>query len=290
MNDTAPSNDQFTAFWNDVLVAKFERFRNIMMDGLSYHSRIPFRTLEVPRGAKIVDVGCGWGDTAIELARMTGPGGSVLGLDCCDAFLDKGRNDAKAAGLANVRFVVADVQTFPFDADHDLCFSRFGMMFFASPVFAMRNVRKALKRGGRLVFVVWRRIDDNPWLAVPKQVALDFLPPPGEDAATCGPGPFSMASADVVSAQLLAAGYADVSFTRVDGPVMVGRDLDQAVEFQLALGPAGEIVREAGAQAEAKKPEIVKALRAALEPCVQPDGSVVLSSSSWTVAATNPAS
>jgi ubiquinone/menaquinone biosynthesis C-methylase UbiE len=288
MNDAAPSNNEFTAFWNDVLVEKFERFRNIMMEGLSYHSRIPFRTLDVARGAKIADVGCGWGDTAIELARMTGPSGSVLGLDCCDAFLEKGRRDAKAAGLANVRFVVADVQSYAFEPDYDLCFSRFGMMFFANPVFAMRNIRKALKPGGRLVFVVWRRIDDNPWLGVPKQVALDFLPPPGEDAATCGPGPFSMASAEVVSAQLLAAGFADIALARVDGPVMVGRDLDQAVEFQLALGPAGEIVREAGPQAEARKPEIVKALRASLEPYVQGDGSVVLQSSSWTITARNP--
>jgi hypothetical protein len=97
-----------------------------------------------------------------------------------------------------------------------------------------------------------------------------------------------MASPDVVSAQLLAAGFTDVSFARIDGPVMVGRDLDQAVEFQLALGPAGEIVREAGPEAEAKKPEIVKALRASLEPCVQGDGSVVLKSSSWTITARNP--
>jgi ubiquinone/menaquinone biosynthesis C-methylase UbiE len=288
MNDTALSNNEFTAFWNDVLVAKFERFRNIMMEGLSYHSRIPFCTLEVPRGGKVADVGCGWGDTAIELAKMTGPQGSVLGLDCCDAFLEKGRRDAKAAGLANVKFVVADVQSYAFEPDYDLCFSRFGMMFFASPVFAMRNVRKALKPGGRLVFVVWRRIDDNPWLGVPKQVALDFLPPPGEDAATCGPGPFSMASADVVSAQLLAAGFTDITFARVDGPVMVGRDLDQAVEFQLALGPAGEIVREAGAAADAKNPQIVAALRDALAPYVQSDGSVVLPSSSWTITAHNP--
>ncbi len=114
MNDAAPANDEFTAFWNDVLVAKFERFRNILMEGLSYHSAQPFRTLDVPRGAKVLDVGCGWGDTAIELARMTGPSGSVLGLDCCNAFLEKGRRDAQAAGLANVTFVEADVQTYRF--------------------------------------------------------------------------------------------------------------------------------------------------------------------------------
>lgn len=287
MNEAAVSNDEFTAFWNDVLVAKFERFRNIMLDGLSYHSRIPFRTLDVPSGAKVLDVGCGWGDTAIELARMAGPTGSVLGLDCCNAFLEKGRTDARAAGLSNVRFVVADVQTHRFLPEYDLCFSRFGMMFFSNPVAAMRNVRSALKPGGRLVFITWRTIDDNPWLGVPKKVALGFLPPPGDDAATCGPGPFSMANPDVVTAQLKAAGFVDVHFTRTDGPVMVGRDVEQAMAFQLALGPAGEIVREAGAEAERRKSEIEAALRAELARHVGA-GGVVMQSSSWTITARKP--
>ena len=288
MNDATVS-DQFTAFWKDVLVAKFERFRNIMLEGLSYHSEIPFRTLDVPPGAKILDVGCGWGDTAIELARKAGPSGSVLGLDICDEFMEKGRRDARAAGLDNVKFVEADVQTFRFAPEYDLCFSRFGMMFFSNPVAAMRNIRTALKPGGRLVFITWRTIADNPFLGVPKEVVMKFLPPPGEDAATCGPGPFSMSNTEIVGAQLKAAGFVDVEFTRVDGPVMVGRDVEQAIAFQLALGPAGEIVREAGALAEARKDEIDSALRAELTRYRQADGSVVLPSSSCTIVARNPA-
>jgi len=288
MNDATVS-DQFTAFWKDVLVAKFERFRNIMLEGLSYHSQVPFRTLDVRQGAKVLDVGCGWGDTAIELARKAGPSGSVLGLDICDEFMEKGRRDARAAGLDNVTFVEADVQTFRFAPEYDLCFSRFGMMFFSNPVAAMRNIRTALKPGGRLVFITWRTIADNPFLGVPKEVVMKFLPPPGEDAATCGPGPFSMANTEIVGAQLEAAGFVDVEFTRVDGPVMVGRDVERAIAFQLALGPAGEIVREAGALAEARKDEIDSALRAELTRYRQADGSVVLPSSSCTIVARNPA-
>ena len=132
--------------------------------------------------------------------------------------MEKGRRDARAAGLANVAFVEADVQTYKFAPEYDLCFSRFGMMFFSNPVAAMRNIRTALKPGGRLVFVTWRTIADNPFLGLPKDVVSKFLPPPGEDAATCGPGPFSMANAEIVGAQLKAAGFVDVEFTRVDGP------------------------------------------------------------------------
>ena len=282
------SNDPFTAFWNDVMVPKFERFRDIMLDGLSYHSRVPLERLALPAGTRALDVGCGWGDTAIEIARKVGPTGKVLGLDCCDAFLEKGRRDAAAAGLANVRFVAADVQTYRYEREFDFCFSRFGMMFFASPVAAMRNVRSALVPGATLMFITWRALDDNPWVAIPKAVALRFLPPPGSNARTCGPGPFSMADPDVVRAQLATAGFTDVAFERVDGPVMVGRDVDQALDLQMTIGPAGEIVREAGALAEKRRDEIEAALRDELAGHTGDDGRVWMQSSSWTITARNP--
>jgi SAM-dependent methyltransferase len=202
--------------------------------------------------------------------------------------MEKGRRDAEAAGLKNVRFVLADVQTYPFERAFDFAFSRFGMMFFANPVAAMRNVRTALKPGAELMFITWRSIGDNPFFAMPKQVVSRFLPPPGENAQTCGPGPFSMANPDVVRAQLKAAGFTDASFEPIDGSVMIGRDVEQAVEFQLALGPAGEIVREAGALAEARRAEIVTALRTELGRYARADG-VWMDSSSWMIRARNPA-
>src|SRR6476646_3863677 len=187
MENSIEASDSYTQFWNDVLVPKFERYRNIMMGGLSYHSSVPLGKLQLPAGSRAVDVGCGWGDTAIELARKVGPGGRVLGLDCCDAFLEKGRADAASAGLANLEFVAADVETYPFEPEFDFVFSRFGMMFFANPVAAMRNVRRALKPGGTLMFITWRALDDNPFLGVPKTIVSRFLPPPGDEARTCGP-------------------------------------------------------------------------------------------------------
>jgi ubiquinone/menaquinone biosynthesis C-methylase UbiE len=98
-----------------------------MLDGLSYHSRVPLERLALPAGTRALDVGCGWGDTAIEIARKVGPTGKVLGLDCCDAFLEKGRRDAAAAALANVPIDAADVQTYRYDRAIDFWFSRFGL-------------------------------------------------------------------------------------------------------------------------------------------------------------------
>lgn len=288
MADTAlAGQNEYVDFWNEVLVPKFVRFKHVLVDGLSHHSERIFPSLQVAEGDAVVDVGCGFGDTAIELARMVGPSGSVLGLDCCDAFLDYGRRDAEAAGLNNVRFEVADVQRYPFNADFDFCFSRFGTQFFENPVAALKNMRRALKPGGTMTMIVWRTIDDNPWLGLPKQIVLQYLPPPGEDARTCGPGPFSMADPDLVTRQLDAAGYTDVEFERVDAPLYVGNSPDDAVDFQLALGPAGEVYREAGEVAERRHDEVTAALKAELAR-YETDEGIVMDSSSWKVTARNP--
>lgn len=278
---------EYVDFWNEILVPKFVRWKHVLVDGLTHHSAQVFPRLEVKPNDRVVDVGCGFGDTAIELARRVGPQGHVLGIDCCDAFLDYGRRDAAANGIANVEFVDGDVQTYPFRPEFDFCFSRFGTQFFENPVAALRNMRKALKPGGTMTMIVWRDIDDNPWLGLPKSVIAQFLPPPGEDARSCGPGPFSMADSGVVTKQLEIAGYESIEFERIDAPLLVGRDPDEAVEFQLAIGPAGEVFREAGELAEQRRSQIVDTLKKVLARHETSEG-IVLGSSSWTVTAHNP--
>ena len=284
---TATERSEFVDFWNEILVPKFVRFRHVLVGGLTHHSARVFPTLEVRAGDRVVDVGCGFGDTAIELAKRVGSKGSVLGIDCCDAFLEHGRRDAKAAGVDNVRVVEGDVQTWPFESVHDFCFSRFGTQFFENPVFALRNMRKSLRPGGVMTMIVWRAIDDNPWLGMAKEIVLRHLPPPGEDARTCGPGPFSMADPEVVTKQLQAAGFDEIGFERIDAPLMVGDTPDDAVEFQLALGPAGEVYREAGEEAERRHDELVAALKKEIGRYETPEG-IVMESSSWKVRARNP--
>ena len=277
---------QYVDFWNEVLVPKFIRWKHIIVDGLTLHSAAIFPTLQVKSGDKVVDAGCGFGDTAIQLARLVGPSGSVLALDCCNAFLEFGRKDAKDAGITNVTFLDEDVQTYPFKPIHDFCFSRFGTQFFENPVAGLRNMRTSLKPGGTMTMIVWRGINDNPWLGFAKQLVLQYLPPPGENAQTCGPGPFSMADTGVVTKQLEIAGYKNIEFERVDAQVFVGKDLADAVAFQLAIGPAGEVYREAGKQAEQRHDEIANALKTALAPFQKPNG-IMMDSSSWKVTAKN---
>ena len=280
-------NSEFVDFWNEVLVPKFVKYRHILVGGLTHHSAKILPSLEVGEGDKVVDVGCGFGDTAIEFARRVGPSGSVLGIDCCDGFLEFARDDAKAAGVENLVFVEGDAQSYRFEPVHDFCFSRFGTQFFENPVAGLRNMRTALRPGGVMTMIVWRTIDDNPWLGLPKEIVLQYLPPPGDDARTCGPGPFSMADQDMVTRQLEIAGYADIEFERVDAPLMVGRTADDAVGFQIALGPAGEVYREAGEEAERQRDDIDAALKSELSKYETPEG-IVMASSSWKISARNP--
>ncbi len=281
------TNNQYIDFWNVVLAPKFNKWRHILAGGLELHSAKIFSALPLHSGYRVMDVGCGWGDTTIEIARRVGPAGSVVGLDCCDAFLDAGRSDAKAAGLTNLTFLEADVQTYPFEPVCDFCFSRFGTQFFENPVAGLRNMRLALKPGGLMTMIVWRTRVDNPWLTLSQEVLLRYLPAVKEDAATCGPGPFSMTDTEAVTQQLRISGYTNIRFERIDAEVLVGRDLDEAVAFQLAIGPAGEVYREAGKEAERLHEKLVAALKDELRQFARPQG-VMMDSGSWMVTAESP--
>jgi ubiquinone/menaquinone biosynthesis C-methylase UbiE len=284
----AADDTPFVQFWNDVLAPKFIRFKHVLVDGLTQHSEAVFPSLPVRPGDRVLDVGCGFGDTAIKLADLVGPEGEVVGIDCCDAFLDYARKDVEARRLTNIRLMRGDAEVaLPAD-NFDFVFARFGTMFFANPVAGLRNMRKALRPGGRMVHIVWRRRADNPWLSMAKDVVVQFLPEPGADAQTCGPGPFSMSDQETVTAMMKAAGYEGIEFRRVDAPVLVGRDIQDAIDFQLAIGPAGEVFREAGAEAEDKRRVIEAALAKAIKRQTLAAAGIVMDSSSWVISATNP--
>jgi SAM-dependent methyltransferase len=185
-----------------------------------------------------------------------------------------------------VQYALGDAQVYPLSfAHYDLAYARFGVMFCESSVRALRNVHRALVPGGRVALLVWRSLADNPAWGAAKQVVLDFLPPPGDKAQTCGPGPFSWADEATDREMLKAAGFHSVlRFERIDADICVGTTLDEAIDYQILVGPSGEIVREAGALGQRLLPEIRASLRALLKPH-QREGGVYLPSSTWFIVA-----
>jgi len=283
-----PQDSDFVRFWNTVLEPKFTKYRHILQGGLSRHSAAVLPKLPIAPGMAVLDVGCGWGDMAIQVAERVGPGGRVVGIDCVDAFLGAARADAAAAGLSNVEFRRGDAEHALPEAEFDYCVARFGTMFFSHPVPALRRMRLALKPGCRMTHIVWRRREDNPAWQAAKDIALRFLPEPGAEAETCGPGPFSMGNRDTAEAMMRGAGYDEIDFARVDEKIMVGTTPQECVDFALAVGPAGEIFREAGALAEARRPEIEAEMRAYFEAQERDERGIWVDTSSWVITGRNP--
>jgi SAM-dependent methyltransferase len=285
----ALNNEEAIEAWNGVLFDRFVQYRHIVTAGLGAHGEEGLRAHPPCSGERVLDIGCGFGDTSRRIAGLVGPRGSVLGIDAAERFIEMAEDEADATGTKNVSFMAGDLQVTEFEQSFDYAFSRMGTMFFANPVPAMRNVREALAPGGRLCMVVWRRKLENEWMHRAETVVEEFVQEPEEsEEPTCGPGPFSMGDADVTSQILLSAGFEEVSLRRCDIPIRVGRDLDEAVAFAMALGPAGEVIRLAGEEAERIRPQITAALREALVEFDGPDG-VLAPASTWIVGAKAPA-
>ncbi|HEY2141590.1 MAG TPA: class I SAM-dependent methyltransferase [Solirubrobacteraceae bacterium] len=284
----ASANEEAIRAWDGPLYDTFVRYRHLLTAGLGAHGDEGLR-LAAPRpGERVLDVGCGFGETTRRLAELVGPTGAALGVDVSPRFVETASGEADGAGTENVRFAVADVETTAFEDRFDLAFSQMGTMFFANPVAALRNVRQALLPGGRLVMVVWRGKIENDWVYRAQTITERFVKKPEEyDEPTCGPGPFSMGNADTTSGILVSAGFQEIALRRCDLPVTIGVDMDEAVEFVMSLGPAGEILRLAGERAAHLHEHVAEALREGLEEWVGPDG-VTAPASTWIVTAKVP--
>jgi ubiquinone/menaquinone biosynthesis C-methylase UbiE len=274
--------------WDGPLYDTFVRFREIVTTGLGAHGEEALRLHPPQPGQRVLDIGCGFGDTTQRIAQLVGSTGEAVGVDAAARFIETARSEAAQAGVSNTRFQVADVQSRSFEEQFDFAFSRFGTMFFANPVAALVNVRRALEPGGRLVMVVWRRRIDNDWLYRAQTIVEQIVSRPEEyDEPTCGPGPFSMADADTTSEILTHAGFAEISLRRCDAPILIGRDVEEAIDFAMALGPAGEILRLAGEGAAHLHDDVHAALREGLTEFTCSDG-VRAPASTWIVTASVP--
>ena len=282
-------NVEATEAWNGPLFEVWVEYRDLIAESLREHSEAALATCGPREGDRVLDIGCGLGDTTHRLAGIVGDGGHAHGVDVAPRMIETAIADADAAGIGNVSFAVCDVEATGFDETFDFAFSRMGTMFFANPVAALRNVRESMAPGAPLNMVVWRRKLDNECMHRAELVVEEYLEEPEDpEAPRCGPGPFSMANADTVSDVLKHAGFTDVRLARQDLPYRIGRDLDQAVEFNMALGPAAEVLRGWGGRVDEIRPKIAADLRAALADFVAEDGTVLAPASTWSVTARAP--
>jgi SAM-dependent methyltransferase len=288
--EVAAENEEATEAWSGVLFDRFVEYRDLIVEGLRAHGDAAMLLYPPEPGDRVIDIGCGFGDTTQQLAGLVGPDGQAVGVDVSEPFIRASIAEAAEAGVENVEFFAADVQVGDLQGPYDYAFSRMGLMFFANPVQALRNIRGSLRPGGRLVGAVWRRKLDNEWLHRAEQATEQYLEEPEEpEDVRCGPGPFSMANPDTVSEQLQIAGFERPSFTRCDIPIKIGNDLNHAVAFNMALGPAAELLRICPAEeVDRLRPKVERDIRDVLADYVKDDGLVLGPASTWIVTATVP--
>ena len=284
----AAENEEATEAWSGVLFDRFVEFRDLIVVGLKGHGDAAMQLHPPSPGDRVLDIGCGFGDTTQQLAELIGPDGTAVGVDVAEPFIEASIAEARNAGVENVEFLTGDVQVMDLGGPYDYAFSRMGVMFFANPVQALRNIREALKPSGTLVAAVWRRKLDNEWLYRAEQVVERYLDEPEEpEDVRCGPGPFSMANADTVSEQLQIAGFERPTFTRCDLPMKIGDDLDHAVRLNMSIGPAAELLRICPAEEVNRlRPKVQQEIGEVLSDYVQADGMVTARASTWIISAT----
>jgi SAM-dependent methyltransferase len=238
-----------------------------------------YRAADISAGERVLDVGCGCGETTRAAARAA-VSGSALGVDLSARMLARARERSRAEGLTNVRFEQADAQVYPFaDQAFDIAISRFGAMFFADPVAAFRNVGRALQPGGRLALLAWQEFGKNEWLLALRGAlaAGRTLPEPPAGA----PGPFGLADADAARRILAEAGFVTIDLAEVREPIYLGADGDDAFGFVSTMGFTRGLLNGLD---DATAARALEALRATLAAHESGEG-VLLDSRAWLITA-----
>lgn len=276
MSDTTANADQI-AHWNESAGQTWANFQEALDRQVGPLGAKVIEALAPAAGERLLDIGCGCGETTLELAKRVGPSGAVLGVDISQPMLAVARE--RATGIPQASFLEADAQTHPFGAGaHDAIHSRFGVMFFENPVAAFANLRRALKPGGRLGFVCWRAAAENPIMTLPMIAAAPHLPPPVPPTPGA-PGPFAFADGDRLRRILADAGFQDIALEPQD-MAAGGNNLEAALDLALRVGPLGAQLRE---RPDAR-PSVISDVRAALASHLK-DGRVFLPSATWIVSA-----
>lgn len=275
-------NREQSEYWNGAAGERWARHQAHLDRALGAFGAAALDRLAPRPGERVVDIGCGSGDTALELARRVGPAGAVLGVDVSRPLLELARERVRAAGAQNVTLVEADAAEHEFSPSFAALFSRFGVMFFADPARAFQNLARALVPGGRLGFVCWQPLADNPWCAVPLAAArraLGELPPPPDPHA---PGPFAFADPEHVRRVLASAGFAGVELEPFQAPVLLSdAGADGGVDFALRVGP---VARLYAGLSDPERDAVRRELRAALAPLAT-GPALALAGAVWLVSA-----
>jgi len=266
-------------YWNGPAGEKWARYNSETDRNLSEAADAILKLAAARPGERVLDVGCGAGATSMMLAGAVGPSGFVTGVDVSQPLLAMARRRAHAA---NVEFLEADAALSPFRPEHDLIFSRFGVMFFVDPVAAFANIRKSAAKDARLAFVCWRGVEENEWVSLPWAAAKAILPEQ-KPVPPHAPGPFAFADAGRVKDILAEAGFSEIAFKKFDGRMDLGMSPDKgSFAVPQLMGPTARALRDAD---EDMRGRVQAAVSEALAAHLARTGHIRLGIACWLVSA-----
>lgn len=274
-------NDEQIDYWNDRGEAAWVPLQDRLDDMLRPFGVAALDAVGIERGHRVLDVGCGCGDTTLELGERVGPEGHVVGLDVSAPMLERARR--RTERQPHVRLVEADAQSVDIGSlAVDRVVSRFGVMFFADPAAAFANLRTACRSGGRLGFVCWQPPKANPWFSFAGRAVGDLIELERGDPDA--PGPFSLHDHRRIAQLLFGTGWSDVEISAVEQTLDYGGGgaVEELVQFAIDLGPIGRAIEE--------HPELETPIRHRLSEAIEErwsDGHVHLEAAVWVVTASS---
>ena len=263
--------------WNGPIGERWALYQEKLDAHIRVYGEHVLASAGLREGMRVLDVGCGCGDMTLDAARTVGDAGRVVGVDVSRPMLTRARE--RASSFSNVELVEHDAATFDADAPFDAIISRFGVMFFDDPVAAFTNIRRAMKPGGKLTYVCWQSLADNPWAALPLAAVVSVLAAPPVTTPNAS-GPFAFADPARVRDIMTRAGFRDVVLTPFTDSLRLGASLDDALEYVSRMGPSARLLRDADDATRARAVDALREVVASLAP------SFALGSAVWIVTAT----
>jgi len=288
MSNVSPANAVQQTYWNEPGGDAWTQWQERLDLQLAPFGHAAIDAVAPQSGERVLDIGCGCGDTTLQAAALVGTSGTVTGVDISATMLSRARERAARASVQNVQFVEADAQVAgtadtggPFDA----AVSRFGVMFFADPVAAFTNLASLVRPGGRLAFVCWQVPDHNAWMSgLTREVATLFPPqsPPDPHA----PGPFAFADPDRTRDIVQSGGFANVAVEPCTRAIRLfgTDDFDVAVEGSLTVGGAARLLLNGTAAQRAE----ARVMAEREMRTMWGEGGAVVDAAGWLVTAQRP--
>ena len=272
---TSIANPNQAEYWNGDAGSAWVKHQERLDAVLAPFTKASLLAMGEIKGLRLLDVGCGCGESTEMLAERQA---DVTGLDISAPMI--ARASERSAESGAVQFVCGDAATFEDNAGFDRLYSRFGCMFFENPVASFEHLRQLLRNGGSAQLMCWQSPRDNPWMAIAGRAIAPFLPdqPPRDPRA---PGPFAFADQDYVTGILAQAGFTEIHFESVQRSVLMAPSVEEAIAFQMDIGPAARALRSMD---ESTRAEALAAIHGALAPYLT-DAGVEMLGAVWLIRA-----